>query len=54
MHRADGQWLNPTADGLTAQARYWVDDSIINQAAFGASLRGFIGLVRPPVFSNDE
>jgi rhamnogalacturonyl hydrolase YesR len=26
MHRADEQWLKPTADGVTRQARYWVDD----------------------------
>ena len=23
---ADGQWLNPLPDGLTAQTRYWIDD----------------------------
>ena len=23
---ADSQWANPTADGITAEARYWIDD----------------------------
>ena len=23
---ADGQWENPTADGITREARYWIDD----------------------------
>jgi rhamnogalacturonyl hydrolase YesR len=23
---ADAQWQNPTADGITAEARYWIDD----------------------------
>lgn len=26
MQRADAQWEKPTDDGLTSQARYWVDD----------------------------
>lgn len=26
MKRADHQWEKPTADGITRQARYWVDD----------------------------
>lgn len=26
LQLADAQWLNPGADGLTKQARYWIDD----------------------------
>ncbi|MEI9937774.1 MAG: glycoside hydrolase family 88 protein [Pseudomonadota bacterium] len=26
LDRADAQWLNPTADGITKDARYWADD----------------------------
>src|SRR5262249_39178850 len=25
-HFADAQWENPSADGITREARYWVDD----------------------------
>lgn len=39
MHRADGQWLNPTADGVTAQARYWVDDIYMIAAIQTAAYR---------------
>ena len=39
MHRADGQWLNPTADGVTGQARYWVDDIYMIAAIQTAAYR---------------
>jgi unsaturated rhamnogalacturonyl hydrolase len=39
MHRADGQWLKPTADGVTAQARYWVDDIYMIAAIQTAAYR---------------
>jgi hypothetical protein len=45
----------PNGTALIPQSRWvYVSHSIINQAGFGASLRGFIGLVRPPVFSDYE
>jgi rhamnogalacturonyl hydrolase YesR len=38
---ADAQWQNPTADGITAEARYWVDDmymiSAVQVQAFRAT-----------------
>ena len=41
MKRADYQWEDPTADGITRQARYWVDDiymiSAIQTAAYRIS-----------------
>ena len=41
MKRADFQWEDPTADGITRQARYWVDDiymiSAIQTAAYRVS-----------------
>jgi unsaturated rhamnogalacturonyl hydrolase len=39
MHRADGQWHKPTADGVTSQARYWVDDIFMIAAIQTAAYR---------------
>lgn len=39
MRLADEQWLNPTPDGLTAQARYWVDDIYMIAAIQTAAYR---------------
>lgn len=39
MHRVDGQWLKPTADGVTAQARYWIDDIYMIAAIQTAAYR---------------
>jgi rhamnogalacturonyl hydrolase YesR/acetyl esterase/lipase len=39
MDRADGQWLDPTADGVTRQARYWVDDIYMIAAIQTAAYR---------------
>lgn len=39
MCRADGQWLTPTADGVTRQARYWVDDIYMVAALQTAAYR---------------
>jgi len=39
MYRADGQWFTPTADGVTRQARYWVDDIYMIAAIQTAAYR---------------
>jgi len=39
MMRADGQWVKPTEDGLTSQARYWVDDIYMIAAIQTAAYR---------------
>lgn len=39
MQRADGQWVKPTADGVTSQARYWVDDIYMIAAIQTAAYR---------------
>lgn len=39
MHRADRQWEKPTDDGVTRQARYWVDDIYMIAAIQTAAYR---------------
>lgn len=41
LELADAQWANPTPDGVTAEARYWIDDmymiSLVQAQAFRAT-----------------
>jgi len=41
LRQADGQWEHPTADGITREARYWIDDmymiTILQVQAFRAT-----------------
>ncbi len=39
MKRADDQWKEPTGDGVTSQARYWVDDIYMIAAIQTAAYR---------------
>jgi unsaturated rhamnogalacturonyl hydrolase len=37
---ADAQWENPTADGITVEARYWIDDMFMIPAVQVQAFRG--------------
>jgi unsaturated rhamnogalacturonyl hydrolase len=38
-HYADAQWASPTADGITHEARYWIDDMYMISAVQGQAFR---------------